>query len=171
MLTSTLSTLTNAQQSLFIGLSFLNTETTIQGLRSQTFAIFMLLIIIVFLVYQTMPNFVTQRALYEARERPSKTYAWYVFMLANITAELPWNTFAALLVFFPFYYLIGMDGNATPSGTHAVTERGGLMFLLVWSFLMFASTFTYMMIAGVATAEIGALLSLLLFTFGLVFCG
>jgi ABC-type multidrug transport system permease subunit len=48
------------------------------------FAIFMLLIIFPNLVQQMMPSFVTQRALYEVRERPSKAYSWKAFMLASI---------------------------------------------------------------------------------------
>jgi ABC-type multidrug transport system permease subunit len=133
------------------------------------FAIFMLLIIFPFLAYQTMPNFILQRDLYEVRESPSKTYSWAAFILAQVTVELPWNSLAAVITFFPFYYLIGMDQNAVP--THAVTERGGLMFLLLWAFLMHCSTFTTMIVAAAATAEIGAILALLLFTFCLIFCG
>jgi ATP-binding cassette subfamily G (WHITE) protein 2 (PDR) len=140
-----------------------------QGLQDQMFAIFMLMVIFAFLVYQTMPNFILQRDLYEVRERPAKTYAWYVFMLSNIIAELPWNTFAAVLIFFPFYYLIGLYRNAEP--THAVHERGGLMFLLTWSFMMFAGTFADMVIAGLPTAEVGAIVSLVMFAFSLIFCG
>ncbi|OCK85345.1 hypothetical protein K432DRAFT_413340 [Lepidopterella palustris CBS 459.81] len=155
--------------SLFIGVSFYNAEISIQGLQNQMFSIFMLIVIFAFLVYQAMPNFIVQRDLYEARERPSKTYAWYTFVLANIIVDLPWNSLAAMLIFFPFYYLIGMYRNAIP--THAVPERGGLMFLLIWCFMLFASTFTNMVIAGVASAEIGAIISLLLFTFSLIFCG
>jgi ATP-binding cassette, subfamily G (WHITE), member 2, PDR len=60
------------------------------------------------LVQQIMPHFVTQRALYEARERPSKTYSWKAFMFANITVELPWNTLMAVIIFFCFYYPIGL---------------------------------------------------------------
>lgn len=127
------------------------------------------MIIFAFLAYQAMPNFITQRDLYEARERPSKTYSWKAFMLANILVELPWNALASLLIFFPLYYPIGMYRNAIP--THTVTERGGLMFLLILSFMLFASTFTNMVIAGVASAEIGAIIALMLFALSLVFCG
>ncbi|RFU28656.1 hypothetical protein B7463_g7693, partial [Scytalidium lignicola] len=155
--------------SLFIGLSFLNSQVSLQGLQNQMFSIFMLMVIFAFLAYQAMPNFITQRDLYEARERPSKTYSWKAFMFANIIVELPWNAFASLLIFFPLYYPIGMFRNAIP--THAVTERGGLMFLLVLSFMLFASTFTNMVIAGVASAEIGAIIALILFALSLVFCG
>ncbi|KAL0942888.1 multidrug resistance protein cdr1 [Colletotrichum truncatum] len=155
--------------SLFIGVSFYKAPLTMQGLQSQMFSIFMLLVVFAFLVYQTMPNFILQREQYEARERASRAYSWYVFMLANIIVELPWNTLAALVIFFPFNYLVGMYRNAIP--TDSVTERGGLMFLLTWAFMLFESTFANMMVAGAPTAEIGATLSLLLFALCLIFCG
>ncbi|OBR06397.1 Multidrug resistance protein cdr1 [Colletotrichum higginsianum IMI 349063] len=155
--------------SLFIGVSFYQSPLTMQGLQSQMFSIFMLLVVFVFLVYQTMPNFILQREQYEARERASRAYSWYVFMLVNIVVEIPWNTLVAVVVFFPFYYLVGMYRNAVP--TDAVTDRGGLMFLLIWAFMLFESTFADMVVAGVPTAETGATLSLLLFVLCLIFCG
>ena len=39
-----------------------------------------------------MPNFVTQRSLYESRERPAKAYSWKIFILSNIVVEIPWNS-------------------------------------------------------------------------------
>ncbi|KAI1390698.1 ABC-2 type transporter-domain-containing protein [Hypoxylon trugodes] len=155
--------------SLFIGVSFYKSELTLAGLQNQMFAIFMLLVIFAFLVYQTMPQFILQRQQYEGRERSSRAYSWYTFLLSNMIVELPWSTFASLLVFFPFYYLVGMNKNAIP--THSVTERGGLMFLLTWSFLIFESTFADMVIAGVETAEVGAVIGLLLFAMSLIFSG
>jgi ABC-type multidrug transport system permease subunit len=129
----------------------------------------MLLIIFPFLAYQTMPSYILQRDLYEVRECPSKTYSWIAFILAQVIVELPWNSIAAVITFFPFYYLIGMNHNAAP--TDAVAERGGLWFLLLWSFLIHCGTFTTMVVAAAATAEIGAILALLLFVFCIVFCG
>lgn len=41
---------------------------------------------------QILPNFVSQRNLYEARERPSKSYSWKAFMVANISVEIAWNS-------------------------------------------------------------------------------
>jgi ATP-binding cassette, subfamily G (WHITE), member 2, PDR len=161
--------MTYALQSLFIGLSFQDMELSIQGLQDQMFSVFMLTVISAFLVYQTMPNFVTQREQYEARERSSRTYAWYVFILSNVIVELPWGAIATIGVFFPFYYITGMYKNASP--TDATDERGALMFLLLLSFMLFQSTFADMIIAGVSTAEVGATLSLLLFAMSLIFCG
>ena len=121
------------------------------------------------LVQQIMPHFVTQRALYEARERPSKTYGWKVFMTANIVVEMPWNTLMAAILFFCFYYPVGMYHNA--EAAHQVHERGGLMFLLLWAFLLFTSTFTHMVVAGIDTAETAGNIAQLLFSLTLIFCG
>ncbi|KAJ4463726.1 ABC-2 type transporter-domain-containing protein [Lentinula edodes] len=95
-------------------------------------------------------DFVTQRSLYEVREHPSKTYSWVAFMLANICAKLPWSTLM--------------------SPTGAVTERRALLFLLIWSFLMFTSTFTHMIIASVDVAENGGNIATLLFSLTILFC-
>ncbi|KAK0365333.1 Multidrug resistance protein [Friedmanniomyces endolithicus] len=121
------------------------------------------------LTQQIMPHFVTQRALYEARERPSKAYGWRAFMFANIIVELPWNTLMAVIIFFCFYYPIGLYNNAVP--TNEVHLRGFQFFLFVWQFLLFTSTFTNMMIAGIADAETGGNLANLLFSLSLIFCG
>ncbi|KKY26811.1 putative abc transporter [Diplodia seriata] len=152
---------------LFVGFSFFKAKNSQQGLQNQMFAIFMLMTIFGNLVQQIMPHFVTQRALYEVRERPSKTYSWKAFMLSQIIVELPWNTLAAVLLFFTWYYPIGLYRNAEG----AVTERGALMFLLIWAFLMFTSTFTDMVIAGMEAAEAGGNMANLLFMLTLIFCG
>ena len=132
------------------------------------FAIFMLLIIFPNLVQQMMPSFVTQRALYEVRERPSKAYSWKAFMLASIFVELPWNIVMALPVFFCWYYPIGLYRNPPPG---EMIGRGGTMFLLILIFMMFASTFGSMMIAGIEQPETGSNLAQLLFSLCLVFNG
>ena len=90
-------------------------------------------------------------------------------MTANILVELPWNTLMAVIIFFCWYYPIGMYKNAEP--TNAVTERGGLMFLLILTFLLFTSTFAHMVIAGIELAETGGNIAQLLFSLCLIFCG
>jgi ABC-2 type transporter len=67
------------------------------------------------------------------------------------------------------YYPIGLFRNAIPDGQ--VTERGGLMFLLIWGFMIFTSTFTDMIIAGVESAETGGNIAQLMFSLTLIFNG
>ncbi|KAL9949874.1 ZEB2-regulated ABC transporter 1 [Verticillium nonalfalfae] len=154
---------------LFIGLVFLNAPLSMQGLQNQMFAIFNILTIFGQLVQQQMPHFVTQRSLYEVRERPSKTYSWKVFMLSQIIVEIPWNSLMSVFMFICVYYPVGLYKNAEAAGQ--TTERGGLMWLLFWQFLIFTCTFAHACIAITDTAEAGGNLANVLFMMCLIFCG
>ncbi|KAL2838950.1 ABC-2 type transporter-domain-containing protein [Aspergillus pseudodeflectus] len=153
---------------LFIGFTFWREPVSLQGMQNQMFAIFMLLIIFPNLVQQMMPYFCTQRALYEVRERPSKAYSWKAFMMASICVELPWNILMAVPAYFSWYYPIGLYRNAGPGET---AERGGTMFLLILIFMIFASTFSSMIIAGIEHPDTGSNIAQLLFSLCLVFNG
>ncbi|KAJ9143354.1 ABC transporter CDR4 [Pleurostoma richardsiae] len=155
--------------SLFIGLVFLDAPLTIQGLQNQMFAIFELCSTLGQLVDQIMPHFVTQRSLYEVRERPAKTYSWKVFMLSQIFAEIPWNTLASVFMWAFIYYPVGLYKNADAAGQ--AVERGGLMWLLFWQLLLFASTFAHMCISFANTADEGGNNSNFLFILVFFFCG
>ncbi|KLO83228.1 putative ABC1 transport protein [Fusarium fujikuroi] len=154
---------------LFIGFSFYQAPNTALGLQNQMFAIFQVLTVFGQLTQQQMPHFVIQRDLYEVRERPSKTYSWQVFILSQIIVEIPWNTLMAAIMYFCWYYPIGLYRNAEP--TDAVAERGALMFLLFLVFMLFTCTFTDFIIAGCSSAETGGNIANLLFMMCLIFCG
>ncbi|CAN6641338.1 pleiotropic ABC efflux transporter of multiple drugs [Trichomonascus vanleenenianus] len=154
---------------LFIGFSFYKATNDMQGLQNQMFAFFMLLTIFGNMVQQIMPHFVTQRSLYEVRERPSKTYSWQAFMISNIITEIPWQTISAVISYFVLYYPIGLYRNA--EYTNSVHERGALFFLLIWQFYIFTSTLSHMVIAGVSLAETGGNIAQMLFSLTLIMCG
>lgn len=154
---------------LYIGLVFLNAPNSIQGLQNQMFAIFNILTVFGQLTQQQMPHFVVQRDLYEVRERPSKVYSWKIFMLSQIVVELPWNTLMAVFMFVCWYYPVGLYRNAIAADQ--VHERGALVFLFLWAFMLFTSTFTDAVIAGFETAEAGGNIANLLFMLCLIFCG
>lgn len=159
--------------SLFIGFSFFNAGTSAQSLQNQMFSIFMVFILFGNLVQQIMPNFVVQRSLYEARERPSKTYSWKAFMLSNLIVEVPWQTVMAAAIYCCYYYPVGLYHNAKanvdfPDQVH---ERGALFFLLVLAFLLFTSTFATMIVAPLGDAETAGNIAQLMFSLTLIFCG
>ena len=158
-----------ATAGLYIGFSLFQMPNTQTGMQNQMFGIFMLLTIFGQLLQQMMPHFVTQRALYEVRERPSKAYSWKAFMLSSIIVELPWNALMAVVIYFCWYYPIGLYKNAQP--TDEVAYRGFQFFLFVLMFLLFTSTFSHMVIAGMDTAENGGNLANLVFSLCLIFCG
>ncbi|KLJ11567.1 ATPase [Blastomyces silverae] len=154
---------------LFVGFSLFHSPNTIQGLQNQMFGIFMLLTLFGQLIQQIMPHFVAQRALYEVREGPSKTYSWKAFIISNIFVELPWNSLMSVLMFLCWYYPIGLYHNAEP--TDAVNLRATQMWLMLWTFLLFSSTFAHLMIAAFDAAENAGNLGNLLFLLCLLFCG
>ncbi|KAJ7207127.1 ABC-2 type transporter-domain-containing protein [Mycena pura] len=155
--------------SLFIGFTFYKAKNNLQGLQNQLFSIFMLLLLFSNLGQQIMPLFVEQRTLYEARERPSKAYSWPAFLLAQILVELPWQILAAVISFVSWYYPIGLYRNAIAA--NQVHERGGLMFLFILQFMIFASTFSQMIVAGSESAEAAGNNGNLMFSLTLLFCG
>lgn len=118
---------------------------------------------------QMMPYFALQRSLYEVRERPSKAYSWIAFILASIVVEIPWNLIMAVPAYFAWYYPIGLYVNAEP--TDSVISRGGTMLLILLLFMLFTSTFTMMVVAGINDAAAAGQISQLLFTLCLLFCG
>ena len=92
-----------------------------------------------------MPRFISQRSLYEVRERPSKAYSWPAFIISNIFVEIPWQILLGILVFASYYYPI--------YGQHQSSDRQGLILLFCIQFFVFASTFAHMLIAALPDAE------------------
>ncbi|KAH6986775.1 ABC-2 type transporter-domain-containing protein [Ilyonectria destructans] len=158
---------------LFIGLSFLNAKNTQRGLQSQILGVFIFLTIFSQVVMQILPNFVSQRNLYEARERPSKSYSWKAFMVANISVEIAWNSLMSVFCFVCWYFPIGLYENARY--TDAVDSRGIAMFLHVWVFFIFTSTFATMSISAFESAEVASgivnLLAIMMYCFNGVLAG
>lgn len=109
-----------------------------------------------------MPLFVTQRALYEVRERPSKAYSWKAFLAANIVVELPYQVLVGILVFACYYYPV----NGVQS-----SERQGLVLLFCIQFFVFASTFAHFIIAALPDAQTAGAVATLLFSLMLTFNG
>lgn len=73
------------------------------------------------------------------------------------------------LIFFCWYYPLGAYQNAVP--TDAVALRGAQVFLFVEVFLLFNSTFSLALVAGMSDAATAANVANLLFSLCLTFCG
>lgn len=109
-----------------------------------------------------MPLFVTQRNLYEVRERPSKAYSWKAFLIANIIVEIPYQIVMGVLTYGSYYYaVVGVQDS----------ERQGLVLLLCVQFFIYASTFAHMVIAAMPDTETASAVVVLLFAMSLTFCG
>ncbi|KAL2844337.1 ABC-2 type transporter-domain-containing protein [Aspergillus pseudoustus] len=155
----------SAGSALFIGLSQVNQDVSQRGLFNQMLATYIFLFIFSQVVEQILPMFVSQRTLYEARERPAKAYSWVIFLAANMIVELAWNSLMGLFSFLFWYFPLGLYRNA--EWTDAVHSRGITACLHLWVFFVFTSTFANMLIAGIETEQVaGALLN---FFFNIMF--
>lgn len=154
---------------LFNGFAFFKADKTLQGLQNQMFSVFMFFLVFITLSHQYLPHFVAQRSLYEARERPSKTFSWFAFICAQITGEIPWNIICGTAAFFCWYYPIGLYHNA--SETNTVHERGATMWFTIVLFYIYTSSMAQLCISFIELAENAANLSIFLFTACLNFCG
>ncbi|RYP42698.1 hypothetical protein DL767_000067 [Monosporascus sp. MG133] len=153
--------------SLYIGFSF-NATNTLQGLQNQLYAFFMYLVLFGNLNEQIMPFFVPQRAIYEVRERTSKMYKWQTYLLSNIVVEMGWNTILAAIVYFCWYYPVGFQHNTTADD---VSIRGFLVFLFLWQFFLFTSTFSHLVIIIFDTPDMAGTLASLMWMLCISFCG
>ncbi|KAF4980695.1 hypothetical protein FZEAL_3363 [Fusarium zealandicum] len=159
----------SAGASLFIGLSFLDGKNTERGLQNQMFGILIFLTIFTQIVQQMLPDYVAQRTMYEARERPSKTYSWKAFMVSTILVEAAWNSLMAVLSFICWYFPTGLYRNGYATDT--VDSRGVTVFLHIWMFFMFTSTFAHMIMSGFESAEVAGGLVTLIMIMIFSFCG
>ncbi|KAK5688623.1 hypothetical protein LTS10_000601 [Elasticomyces elasticus] len=147
---------------LFIGFSFYNADSSQQGMQNTLYSLFMVTTIFSTLVQQIMPLFVTQRSLYEVRERPSKAYSWKAFIIAQIVVEWPYQIITGILIYATFYYpVVGIQSS----------ERQGLVLVLCIVFMLYASTFAHLCIAAMPDAQTAASIVTLLFSMSLIFNG
>ncbi|TEA17577.1 ZEB2-regulated ABC transporter 1 [Colletotrichum sidae] len=152
---------------LYIGFTF-KSDNSLQGLQNQLYAFFMCLTTVNEFSKQIMPMFIPQRALYEVRERPSRVYRWSTYILSNVAIEMIWNTIAAVVFFFCWYYPARFTRNTTPDD---VSIRGFTVFLFMWMFFLWTSTFSQLAIVAVETADLASIPSSLFAILCMSFCG
>lgn len=155
--------------SLFNGFSFFKASNSIQSLQNQLYSIFMLFPIVHTLIQQFVPTHLSQRDLYEVRERPSKTFNWFAYIGAQVTSEIPWNILCGTICYFCWYYPVGFYNNA--SLTDTVHERGAFMWFALVLFFIYTSTLGQMCLSFMSSGENAVHLAVLLLIMCLAFAG
>ncbi|KAF4339011.1 ATPase [Fusarium beomiforme] len=147
---------------LFVGFSFYKPDSTFAGMQNIVFSVFMIITVFSTLVQQIQPHFITQRDLYEVRERPSKAYSWKAFLIANVVIEIPYQVLTGILMYACFYYpIMGVQSSA----------RQGLVLLYMIQLMIYASSFAQMTIAALPDAQTASSIVTLLVLMSLTFCG
>ncbi|KAL8826678.1 MAG: hypothetical protein Q9191_003653 [Dirinaria sp. TL-2023a] len=151
-----------------IGSSFWMSPNTIQGIQNQVFAVFLLMTTFTNLDQQIIPQITAMRRIYEIRERPSRTFSWPVFILSHILVEIPWQTLMSVMLFVCWYYPIGMHKDL-PIAT--ASARSALVFLAIWSFMLFTSSLSLVVAVAIESAQTAVNIAQLLYSLSLIFCG
>lgn len=159
----------NIFSALFNGFVFFKADTSIQGMQNLLFSIFMFTVALPSVVQQYLPVYGATRDLYEARERPSKIFSWQCFMLAILSAEIPWQIFIGTISFLCWYYPAGLYSNAEFAGQK--TERGGLTYFYIFLFFIFAVTLGQLAGAAIDNVDTASNIAMIMFTLAMLFCG
>ena len=149
---------------LFIGSSFWNQgqNESNAALQNKLFSIFMALAVSTPLAQQLQTTFIQIRTIYEARERPSKMYHWYVFLISAALVEIPWNIFSGTILWLPWYFMT----HFSYEGKHA-----GYSWGLYMLFQLYYTAFAQSVAAFSPNAMLASIIYSSLFTFVFLFCG
>ncbi|GAV54007.1 hypothetical protein ZYGR_0AK05090 [Zygosaccharomyces rouxii] len=154
---------------LFIGFTLFKADRSLQGLQNQMLSVFMYTVVFNTLLQQYLPLYVQQRNLYEARERPSRTFSWFAFIISQILIEVPWNFLAGTVAFFCYYYPVGFYNNA--SEANQLHERGALFWLFSTAYYVWIGSMGLLANSFIEHDVAAANLASLCFTLALSFCG
>ncbi|KAK9456593.1 ABC-2 type transporter-domain-containing protein [Dipodascopsis uninucleata] len=148
---------------LFIGFTFWNVSRNISGIQNGMFAIFMALLISVSFINQMQPRTINLRELFEVRESMSDTYHWSNLFLSQLVVEIPYNIFFMTLFFCCFYFPTKFSTDAP--------QAGYFYFIYVVLYQIFITTFGLSIAAFSPDASSASVISSLLFSMLLSFCG
>ena len=89
---------------------------TLADMQDRMFSCFLTLIIPPTIVNAVVPKFYSNRALWEARELPSRIYGWVAFCTANVVAEIPFAILGAIVYWALWYWPTGLPTDSSTSG-------------------------------------------------------
>ncbi|KAK0130195.1 hypothetical protein ONS96_000718 [Cadophora gregata f. sp. sojae] len=147
---------------LFVGFTFYGADASQAGMNNVIYSVFMLTTIFSTLVQSVQPLFITQRDLYEVRERPSKSYSWVAFLFANFIVEIPYMIITGILTYGSYYYaVVGIQSS----------ERQVLVLLFIIQLFIYSGSFAHLTIVSMPDAETAAGIVVLLMLLMTMFSG
>ncbi|KAJ5778931.1 CDR ABC transporter [Penicillium paradoxum] len=116
---------------IFNGFTFWMLPNTVASMQNRMFSVFLVILIPPIVLNSIVPKFYLNRALWEAREYPSRIYGWVAFCTANVVCEIPAAIISALIYWLLWYYPVGFP---TDSAT------AGYVFLMTMLFFLFQAS-------------------------------
>ncbi|KAB8291253.1 hypothetical protein EYC80_009940 [Monilinia laxa] len=116
---------------IFNGFTFWQLGYSITDMQDRMFTSFLILLIPPTIVNAVVPKFYQNRALWEARELPSRIYGWVAFCTANIVVEIPIAIVGAVIYWVLWYW---------PTGLPSDSSTSGYVFLMTMLFFLFQAS-------------------------------
>ncbi|OKL56772.1 hypothetical protein UA08_07926 [Talaromyces atroroseus] len=116
---------------IFNGFTFWKVGDNLSDLQDRMFSVFLIILIPPIVLNSIVPKFYINRALWEAREYPSRIYGWIAFCTANVVCEIPMAIVTSVIYFVLWYFPVGLP---TDSST------AGYVFLMTMLFFLFQAS-------------------------------
>ncbi|TWU72067.1 hypothetical protein ED733_003385 [Metarhizium rileyi] len=116
---------------IFNGFTFWKLGDSVNDMQSRMFTSFLILLIPPTVLNAILPKFYMDRALWEAREYPSRIYGWVAFCSASILSEIPGSLLAGVVYWALWYW---------PTGLPTDSLTSGYVFLMTVLFFLFQSS-------------------------------
>jgi ATP-binding cassette subfamily G (WHITE) protein 2 (SNQ2) len=101
---------------IFNGFTFWKLGYTVADMQDRMFTCFLIMVIPATIVNAVVPKFYQNRALWEARELPSRIYGWVAFCTAQIITEIPFAIIGGTIYWALWYWPTGLSTNSSTSG-------------------------------------------------------
>jgi ATP-binding cassette subfamily G (WHITE) protein 2 (SNQ2) len=101
---------------IFNGFTFWQLGNTIADMQNRMFTVFLIILIPPTIVNGVVPKFYQNRAIWEARELPSKIYGWQAFCTANVVAEIPIAILGGTIYWLLWYWPAGLPTDSSTAG-------------------------------------------------------
>ena len=85
-------------------------------MQNRMFTCFLIILIPPTIVNGVVPKFYQNRAIWEARELPSKIYGWQAFCTANVVAEIPIAILGGTIYWALWYWAAGLPTDSSTAG-------------------------------------------------------
>jgi ABC-type multidrug transport system ATPase subunit len=129
---------------IFNGFTFYMLPRTVASMQDRMFSVFLIILIPPIVMNSIVPKFYMNRALWEAREYPSRIYGWVAFCTANVVCEIPVAIISALIYWLLWYYPVGFPTDSSTAGYVFLMSMLFFLFQASWGqwICAFAPSFT-----------------------------
>lgn len=148
---------------LFIGFTFWNIDYSVAGMRNAMFGLFLIQVVSAPLSNQIEAFAEQSRDLFEVREEKSNTFHWANLIIAQYLSELPYHIVFSTILYCCFYFPVHYDRGYVVAG----------YFYMVYCifFQLYYLSFALMVMYASPNSASASIITSLLFSFMLSFCG